>query len=219
MSESAARNNMVESQIHTMGVVNEGVLNVFNTMRREEFVPEDKKSVAYVDEDLPVGRGRFLIEPLTQARLVQALSPKADERALDIGGATGYTAAILSKLCGSVCALEADSILLSDAEKNWAKLGFGNVVPHNGPHAGGFAQMSPYNVILINGAVADISQALYDQLAVGGRMAAVVKTSGDKIGRATLFTKNAQGHIEKRVLFDAAVPYLPGFEPRNEFVF
>jgi protein-L-isoaspartate(D-aspartate) O-methyltransferase len=202
-----------------MGVVNEGVLNVFSTMRREEFVPEDKKSVAYVDEDLPLGRGRFLIEPLTQARLVQALSPKSDETALDIGGATGYTAAILSKLCSSVCALETDSILLAEAEKNWAKLGYGNIVPHNGPHAGGFAQMSPYNVILINGAVADVSQALFDQLAVGGRMAAVVKAASDKIGRATLFTKNAQGHIERRVLFDAAIPYLTGFEPRNEFVF
>lgn len=215
----AARINMVESQIHTMGVISEPVLKAFATIRREEFVPADKKTVAYTDEDLSLGQGRFLIEPLTQARLIQALACKSSDIAMDIGCATGYSSAILAGLCANVVAVEHAPAMLSEAEKNWSRMGYGNILPHNGPFVAGYSQKAPYDVILVNGAVSEIPQTWVDMLSKDGRMALVLRARGETVGKAILVTKNAQGVIGQRVLFDAGIPYLPSHEPRNEFVF
>ncbi len=215
----AARINMVDSQIHTMGVVCEGVLEAFRTIRREEFVPTDKRAVAYTDEDLAIGHGRILMEPVTQARLIQALSPASSDKTMDIGCGTGYSSAILASLCSKVFAVEPNANFLAESESNWARLGYGNIIPHNGPFAAGCPQSGSYDTILVNGTVAEIPQSLLDMLAPNGRMAIIVKTKTDKIGKAYLITKNQNGLVARRALFDAAVPYLPGHEPRNEFVF
>lgn len=216
---TAARINMVDSQIHTMGVVSDGILEAFRTVPREEFVPEDRKGVAYCDEDMPVAKGRCLMEPVTHARLIQAVTPAADDTVLDVGGATGYSAAILSRLVGRVVAIEADPSLLEQAKANWGKLGCDNVIGQPANFAEGYADMAPYSLIFVNGSVNCVPDALLAQLAPHGRLVAVVRCKGDKIGRATLFVKTTGGTISERVLFDAAVPYLPGHEPRTEFVF
>lgn len=216
---TAARINMVDSQIHTMGVVNESVLDAFRTIRREDFVPPTSRGIAYCDEDLPVAAGRCLMEPVTHARLIQAAAPNAGELVLDIGCATGYSAAILSRLAGRVVALEQDAGLLAAAEQNWLSLGINNVMPHMGPFAEGNPAEGPYDLIMINGTVSEIPTLLIEQLRTGGRIAAVLKSREDKIGRAVLVTKDRDGQARTRVLFDAAVPYLPGLMPRNEFVF
>jgi protein-L-isoaspartate(D-aspartate) O-methyltransferase len=216
---TTARHAMVDSQIHTMGVVSEDILNAYRTVRREEFVPESRRGIAYCDEDMPVAQGRCLMEPVTHARLVQAAQPLTSETVLDIGGATGYSAAILSGLSRQVVALESDASLLAMAEAAWKKIGCLNIMPHQGGGAQGCAAHGPYNVIFINGSMAEIPPALIDQLAVGGRLLAVLRGAGDRIGRAVLVTKSVTGVTSERILFDAAVPYLPGHEPRNGFVF
>ena len=216
---TAARINMVDSQIHTMGVVSEAILEAYRIVPREEFVPEGSRGIAYCDEDMPVAQGRCLMEPVTHARLMQAVTPAANDTVLDVGGATGYSAAILSRLTGRVVAAEPDATLLAHAEKIWAKLGCSNVVPHQGGFAEGNAAMAPYSLIFINGSVDSASDALLAQLAPHGRLVAVIRRKTDRIGRATLFVKSAAGNVSERVLFDAAVPYLPGQEPGNGFVF
>ena len=216
---TAARTNMVDSQIHTMGVVSEPILNAFRTVPREEFVPEGQKGIAYCDEDMPVAKGRCLMEPVTHARLIQAVTPAANDTVLDIGGATGYSAAILSRLVGRVVAVEADPSLLTQAQANWARLGCDNVIGQPAGFAEGCAAHAPYSLIFVGGSVNCVPDALLAQLAPHGRLVAVIRGKGDKIGRATLFVKTANGAISERILFDAAVPYLPGHEPRNEFVF
>lgn len=216
---TAARINMVDSQIHPMGVVSEAILDAFRTVRREDFVPDASRAIAYCDEDLPVGKGRCLMEPVTHARLVQAALPVSTDLALDIGCVTGYSAAILSKLAGRVIAVEGDATLLAKAEQNWLKLGINNVMPHMGPFSEGMAAEAPYSLIIVNGTVDHVSPTLIGQLAPLGRLLAIVKNAGDKIGRAVIVSKNAHGDVSERVLFDAAVPYLPGQAPRNEFVF
>ena len=216
---TAARNAMVDSQIHTMGVTSEEILNAYRTVRREEFVPEGRRGIAYCDEDMPVAHGRCLMEPVTHARLIQAALPKSTDVVLDVGGATGYSAAILSGLVSRIVAAEADATLLAAAEASWQKLGCGNIVPHQGAFAAGCEAHAPYTLIVINGSVAEIPQALIDQLAGGGRLLAVVRKANDRIGRAVLLAKSEGGAISDRILFDAAVPYLPGHEPRNGFVF
>jgi protein-L-isoaspartate(D-aspartate) O-methyltransferase len=216
---TAARINMVDSQIHTMGVVSEPILNAFRTVPREEFVPEDQKGIAYCDEDMPVAKGRCLMEPVTHARLIQAVTPAANDTVLDVGGATGYSAAILSRLVSRVVSTESNPALLALAQENWARLGCDNVLGQSDNFAEGCADMAPYSLIFVGGSVHCVPDALLAQLAPHGRLVAVVRCKDDKIGRATMFVKTAGGTISERVLFDAAVPYLPGFEPRTEFVF
>lgn len=216
----AARINMVDSQIHTMGVVDEAILEAFRTVRREDFVPENRRNVAYSDEDMSLGQnGRYLMEPVTHARLVQAAGPSPADVILDIGGATGYSAAILSTLCQKIVAVDPDAGMLAHAERIWSLAGASNVIPHHGPFAQGCHTHGPYTLIFLNGSVAEMPETLLDQLAPHGRALAVIRKAGDKIGRATLFSKNANGLVSERILFDAAVPYLPGLEPVKQFVF
>ncbi len=216
---TAARNAMVDSQIHTMGVVAEDILNAYRTVRREDFVPEGRRGIAYCDEDMPVAHGRCLMEPVTHARLMQAALPVQSDTVLDVGGATGYSAAILSSLTSRVVAVEPDAALLAMAEAAWKKTGCNNIVPHQGAFGGGCTAHAPYSLIFVNGSTADIPRGLLEQLAPGGRLVGVVRGANDRIGTAVLITKNAAGTTSERVLFEAAVPYLPGQEPRNGFVF
>jgi protein-L-isoaspartate(D-aspartate) O-methyltransferase len=216
---SAARTHMVDSQIHTMGVVNESVLEAFRTVPREDFVPDEKRGVAYNDEDLPLGGARVLMEPVTHARLLQAAAPVANDSVLDVGGATGYSAAILGKVVNKVVCVESDAALLAKGEANWRRQGYGNIVPHQGKITDGCATHGAYSLIVVNGSVSEIPQGLLGQLAPGGRLVAIIRGKADKIGKAVLVQKSADGATGERVLFDAAVPYLPGTEPRNEFVF
>lgn len=216
---SAARTHMVDSQIHTMGVVNEDLLEAFRTVPREDFVPDEKRGFAYTDEDLPVSADRILMEPVTHARLLQAAAPTGSDTVLDIGGATGYSAAILAKVVSKVVCVEPDAALLAKGEANWRRQGYGNIVPHQGHFAAGCATHGLYSLIVLNGSVAEIPHELLSQLAPGGRLVGIVKGRADKIGRAILVQKSTDGAIGERILFDAAVPYLPGTEPRNEFVF
>lgn len=216
---TAARINMVDSQIHTMGVVSEPILDAFRTVPRENFVPDDRRAIAYCDEDLPLAANRCLMEPVTHARLLQAALPNLSDNALDIGCATGYSAAVLSVLCNRVVAVEPDAALLARAESAWASTFCGNIQPHQGAFASGYAPGAPYSLIVVNGSVDHIPSPLMEQLALEGRLVCVVRDANDRIGRALLVTKSASGAISHRILFDAAVPYLPGHQPRVEFVF
>jgi protein-L-isoaspartate(D-aspartate) O-methyltransferase len=216
---TTARINMVDSQIHTMGVVGDAILDAYRLVPREEFVPEARKGIAYCDEDMPIGEGRFLMEPVTHARLMQAVNPVAGDTVLDVGGATGYSAAILSRLCARVVAVEEEAHFLARAEQSWGRLGRTNIMPHQGAFAAGNAEQAPYSLIFVNGSMGAVPEALLAQLAPHGRLVCVLRNKAERIGRAMLFVKSAGGAVSERVLFDAAVPYLPGLEPRNEFVF
>lgn len=215
----AARTNMVDSQIHTMGVVSENVLDAYRTVPREKFVPENRQGIAYNDEDMPIGGGRSLMEPVTHARLMQAAAPTDQDVVLDIGGATGYSAAILSSLVSRIVAADDNDACLAQAKKLWAGLGCANVVSHKAPFGEGCAGHGPYSLIFVNGTISDIPQAWIAQLAPKGRLLCVVKTINDNMGKAILLQKGDGDSLSERTLFDAAVPYLPGFEPRAGFVF
>ena len=215
--EQLACANMIESQLRPNRVTDERVIESFSRLRRELFVPAHLRGVAYVDEDLPLGRGRYLMEPMVAARMLQALMPDRKETALVVGAGVGYEAALLASLTRSVIALEEDEEL--------ARLGRAALVDHRiasviyveTPLAAGHRQRAPYDVILFDGAVAEIPPEVAAQLAEGGRMAAVLRP-GAGMGRATLTTRTG-GVLAQRVIFDAATPLLPGFVPKSAFVF
>lgn len=216
MSYAVARHNMVESQIRPNKVTDAALLAALDAVPRERFVPAPLRGVAYVDEDIPIGKGRFLIEPMVLARLLQLAAIAPTDAALDIGCGTGYAAAIMARLARRVVALEQDGALKSAAEQNLAALGIGNVTVVGGPLREGAASHGPFNVVLLEGSVESVPPLIADQLAEGGRLVGVIRRDGP--GRAILMSRTA-GVAASRVVFDAAVPALPGFSSGPGFVF
>ncbi len=213
---TAARRHMIDGQLRPTRVTSAPLLDAMGALPREQFVPASVSGIAYVDEDLPVGGGPFLMEPLVLARLIQAAAPGRDDAVLDVAAATGYSSAVLSRLAGSVIALEDDKTLADQATATLARLAIDNVQVVVGPLGEGHLKRAPYGVILINGAVEHIPEALIAQLSEGGRLAAVVGTG--PVGRATLLTKR-RGLASSRILFDAGVSPLKGFAREAGFVF
>src|SRR5579884_736653 len=212
-----ARANMVESQLRPNKVVDEGVLDAFGRVRRELFVPSHLRGVAYVDEDLPLGRNRFLMEPMVAARLLQAAQIERGDSALIVGAGVGYEAAVVSFLARTVIALEEDPELARQGRAALVDHGIASVKFVEAPLRGGYRQSAPYDVILFGGAISDVPAVIASQLAEGGRMVAVIKPERG-VGRATIVTRTG-GVLARRVIFDAATPLLPGFVPKPAFEF
>jgi protein-L-isoaspartate(D-aspartate) O-methyltransferase len=212
-----ARTRMVESQLRTNKVTDKRLLDAFLTIRRELFVPEHLQAVAYVDEDLPLGKGRHLMEPRVAGRLLQAAAVERTDTALIVGAGTGYEAALVAVLARSVVALEEDPELARRARAALVEHSIASVSVAEAPLPQGHRARAPYDVIFFCGAVAEVPAEIGSQLADGGRLMAVVK-SGSGMGHATLTTRIGRG-LARRVLFDAATPLLPGFFPKPAFTF
>ncbi len=216
---SQARTNMVDCQIHTSGVVDPLILEAFGNIPRELFVPEKLQDIAYHDDDLDIGQGRYLLDPALHAKMVQAAKPRADDVVLDIGCATGYSAAILAPIVTTVIALESNKRQLDKAVKLWDKIGACNVVAIEGGLNEGVPQHQPYSLIMLNGAVAELPFIICEQLAPHGRFLTIVKSPDQAMGRVVMAFKDGSGHISTQDLFDASAPYLAGFEPKSSFRF
>ena len=213
----AARAHMIESQIRPNKVTDERVLAAIALTRRELFVPEQLRPIAYVDDDLPLGGGRYLMQPMVAARLLQAAEIGRADAALVVGAGTGYEAAVLARLARSVIALEEDPDLARLARAALVDHAIAAVDVVEGKLAQGCRLRAPYEAIVFAGAVAELPDEIFKQLAEGGRLVAVVKPEVG-IGRAMLATRTG-GVIARRVIFDAATPLLPGFRPKPAFVF
>jgi protein-L-isoaspartate(D-aspartate) O-methyltransferase len=212
-----ARSHMLESQLRPNKVTDDRVLNAFASIRRELYVPEHLRPVAYVDEDLPLGGGRYLMEPMVAARLLQAAAIARTDAALIVGAGTGYEAALTAMLARNVLALEEDPELARQARTGLVEHAIASVSVVEGPLREGYRPRAPYDVILFGGAVVDTPSEIAAQLADGGRILAVVKPA-NAMGRATLMTRTG-GVLARRVIFDAATPVLPGFAPKPAFEF
>jgi protein-L-isoaspartate(D-aspartate) O-methyltransferase len=213
---AAARINMVENQVRCNGVTDAGVIAAMNRVPREVFVPEAARGIAYMDEEVQVSRGRYLLQPRVFAKLCQAAEVTAVDRVLDVGCATGYSSAVLAALAASVVALEADGDLARAASAALAQVGAANVSVVTGALGEGCAKQGAYDVIFVNGSLPEGPTKLFDQLAEGGRLVAVI--GGRPVGHAHVFVK-ANGVVSSRVVFDANVHPLPGFEVAESFVF
>lgn len=216
------RRGMVDSQVRTNDVTDPRIVEAMLEIPRERFVPEHLRTLAYIDDDLvirPPSNGapaRYLLEPMVLAKLVQLADVQADDLVLDVGAGTGYSAAVLGRLSGQVVSVDDDAELVAAANATLADLGIANTATFQGPLTAGWAPEAPYDVIFINGSVDVVPPALLAQLKDGGRLIAVVGKGG--AGRAAVFTKVGTS-ISERVVFNAAVPPLPGFEAPPRFTF
>jgi protein-L-isoaspartate(D-aspartate) O-methyltransferase len=212
-----ARTHMIESQLRPNKVTDQRLLGAFASIQRELFLPEHLRQVAYIDEDLPLGGGRYLMEPMVAARLLQTAAVERTDMMLVVGAGTGYEAVLSSMLARSVVALEEDPELARQARAALVEHAIASVSIVEGPLIQGYRPRAPYDVILFAGAVSEVPAEISAQLAEDGRLLAVVKSEGT-IGRATV-TIRTGGLLAQRVIFDAAIPLLPGFSPRPAFVF
>lgn len=216
------RIKMVDGQLRTTDVTEPHLLTAMGTLPREEFVPSRRRALSYIDEDIEVAEARdgqparFIMEPSPFAKLVQLARVRASDFVLDVGCATGYSAAVLSKLAGSVIALESDPELEAQATEILSRLGCDNVAVVGGKLAEGCADQGPFDLIVLEGAVDFVPDTLTDQLKDGGRLVAVV--GHGNAGRATLFVKEA-GIVSSRAAFNAAVRPLPEFQRVPSFEF
>jgi protein-L-isoaspartate(D-aspartate) O-methyltransferase len=209
------RQAMIDSQLRTTGVSDPRVVEAFAAVPRERFVPADRAMVAYLDDDLPVAPGRYLMEPMAFGQLLMGARFRPDERVLIIGAGTGYSAAVIARLAGEVVAVEQDPDLAATARANLADVA--NVTVVDGLLAGGWPEGAPYDVLFFDGAVAQVPPTLLAQLKDGGRVAGVV-VDEDGVQRAATGVV-AGGSFGLAEFTDISVQPLPGFERPKRFTF
>lgn len=217
MDFAAARLNMVESQLRTNRVVDTRLVEAMAAVPREAFLPSQLRAIAYVDEDIALGNGRYLMEPMVFARLVQSAQLAQGARVLLVGSGCGYGAAVLAHMGMRVTALECEAKLAAAARAACAANGAASVTMVEGPLEAGWPAAAPYDVVLFEGGIGDLPPAYAAQTGEGGRLLAVVAPP-ERQGKATLWQKFA-GSLTGRTLFDAATPLLPGMLREPGFVF
>ncbi len=221
MDFAQRRRNMIESQIRTNRVADERIVAAMEAIPREAFLPKPRHALAYADEAVEISSGRYLMEPMLAARLVQAADIRATDAVLLIGCGSGYLAAVLARLASAVVALESDAGLAAEAGRALAALGVDTVALVAGALAEGYPRQAPYDAIVIDGAVEDIPPALLSQLADGGRLAAIVAGAGPaahRSGTGVVLTRVGEA-FARREVFDGGTPLLPGFGRKPAFVF
>ena len=204
-----ARQAMVDSQLRPQGVNDPAVIEAMSLVPREQFVPDEQKPLAYIDRALPIGEGRALSAPAVTGLLLTALAPVRGERALVIGAGTGYSAAVLTEMGISTEAVESSSSLAAAARQNGVEVVEGEL--ERGHPAGG-----AYDIVLIDGAVEVIPDAIVEQLTDGGRLGGAIVDKG--ITRLIVGRKAGTGFGYLTVA-DAATPALPGFQRPHAFTF
>jgi len=216
---AAARRMMVDGQVRTADVTDPRLIAAMLELPRERFFPGEKAALAYLDTDVTVSEPglpvRRLLKPMVLSKLIQAAEIGENHRVLDVGCATGYSTALLSRLAGFVIGLEEDEILAKQASEALSACGISNATIVAGKLARGYPADAPYDAILLQGSTEIVPTSLLDQLKDGGRLACVL---GQGPGKATIY-RMIGGEVSGRPVFDAAASALPGFVQPASFVF
>jgi protein-L-isoaspartate(D-aspartate) O-methyltransferase len=164
------RRGMVESQIRGRGVSDPRVLDAMMRVPRHLFAPDRYREQAYEDHPLPIGQGQTISQPYIVALMLEALALQPGDRVLEVGTGSGYVTALLAELVTQIVSIERHGRLADGARELLARLGYSNVQVVVGDGSEGFAEVAPYNAILVSAAAREIPEALIAQLAEGGRM-------------------------------------------------
>ncbi len=213
-SYAQMRDAMIVSQLRTCDVNDPKVLGAFRAVPREAFVPESQASTCYNDRAVPLGNGRALNPPLVLGRMLIEANPRAADRVLIIGGGMGYSAAVMAQLAGSIVMVESDADLAAAAKKSLSI--YPNITVVEGALVGGHAAGAPYDIILIDGAVEEVSAALIEQLADDGRLLTGVMEGA--VGRLAIGRK-AGGAFGMIDFADMEVTPLAAFQKVRSFQF
>lgn len=216
--------NMALGQLYT-NEVDKRVLQAMAAVKREDFVPAHLRHCAYVDEDLDVGGGRFLIAPMVLGKLLTIAEITPASRVLVVGALSGYVAAVVAQLASPVFTTESNTELVATTRANMARMNLGESVTVEEVKnlADGYGAYAPFDAIIIPGAVEFVPEALGEQLSQHGRLVTIQKNSDrlgmhGNMGRGTVVTR-LHNQLQQREYFDAASEILPSFEKRKVFVF
>ena len=211
---TALRTTMVDTQVRPSDVTKYTVIEAMLSVPREVFVPNESRDAAYIGEHITLDRARVILDPRTLAKMLDGLDIQKDELVLDVGSGLGYSAAVIARMAEAVIAVEDDEARAAEAQNLLAEQGVDNAVVHTGALTEGAAEHGPYDVIVVQGGVEFLPDALTSQLKEGGRM-------------VTLFVEGAlgvvrigykiDGEINWRFAFNAGAPVLPGFEKHHAF--
>jgi protein-L-isoaspartate(D-aspartate) O-methyltransferase len=217
MNIEQARYNMIEQQIRPWDVLDQAVLSLLAEVHREDFVPAAHRALAFVDSQVPLPAGQFMLEPKIEARLLQELEVQPHERVLEVGAGSGFMAALLAHRAQRVTTLELEPVLAGLARDNLRRAGVLSASVIEADGAKGWPSEAPFDVIVLSGSVSQIPQLLLDQLKPGGRLTAIV--GQQPVMRAVLVTRTGDKHFKREDLFDTVAPRLSGFGEPTKFNF
>lgn len=209
------RTTMVDTQVRPSDVTKFPIIEAMLKIPRELFVPAEKREAAYVGENIDLGGGRVVLDPRTLAKMLEAVNIQPDELVLDIGAGYGYSTALAAHLSEAVVGLEENQDFAAEAERALAEAGADNAAIVEGALADGAAKHGPYDVILVQGAVQHLPQAITEQLKEGGRIVAIFQDGALGVVRVGY---RIDGQMTWRFSFNAGAPVLPGFEANRAFV-
>lgn len=220
-----ARFNMIEQQIRPWDVLDPQVLELLSVLKREDFVPQAHRALAFVDMEIPLvggaqeaeASGKCMLAPRVEARLLQDVAPQPHEKVLEVGTGSGYMAALLAGRALSVISLEIDPALAAFARANLQRAGVTHVEVREADGARGLPDEAPFDVIVLSGSVAQVPHALLTQLRIGGRLIAVVGEL--PMMRATLITRTGETRWSTAQRWDTVAPRLQHFPEPSRFSF
>ena len=212
-----ARFNMVEQQIRPWQVLDPAVLHTLQHIARELFVPAAYQALAYTDTEIPLGHGQAMVAPRIDARLMHDVALKPTDKVLEIGTGSGYLTALLADRSHHVVSLEINPELHAKARANLQGAGISNVDLRMADGTAGASDAGPFDAIVLGGSVYEVSQALLDQLKVGGRLIAIV--GEEPVMQATLYTRTSASAWDHKALWDTTAPRLLGFKQPSRFTF
>ena len=206
MNLDQARLNMIEQQIRPWEVLDQRVLDLLNTVPREEFVPEAYRMLAYTDMSIPLGDGQVMMPPRVEARIVQSLNLQEDETVLEIGTGSGYVTALLASLARQVISVDINPDMIRQASDKLAAHGITNVTLETGDGARGWNAHAPYDVIVVTGSLPILPPTFKQALKVGGRLLAIVGDSPAM--EVLLITRIGEMEWAEEALFETDLPAL-----------
>ena len=216
MDNHSLNKNMIEGQIKPIGGMQPNIIEAFNLIDRDDFVPQDLKNNSYSEKNLFLKRGRFVLKANLIAKIILALNISNEENILIIGSSTGYSSAILSKLAETVISIEEDQELLDFSEEAIKKNGIDNIMFINNTMIDGCADQGPFNAIIIEGVIDEVPEKILNQLDQNGRLIAMINDEG--ISKVIEYQK-INNTFTSRFLFSCTAPKLKSFEKRKLFSF
>ena len=216
MNKKDLNKNMVDGQIKPINGMNGDLLSIFYSLDRLDFMPEALKKMSYMEKNHILDKNRTILKPELVARIVLSIDLKQNENVLILGCSTSYLTAVLSYQAETVIAVEESEDLLDNAEKAIKKYNINNVVFFKNEIIKGYQKQSPFNVIIIEGAIESVPDNIFNQLDDGGRLFAIISEEG--ICSAKLYKKNDQKFTELQ-LFNCTLPSLDIFKSKNSFSF
>lgn len=216
-AHALARFNMIEQQIRTWDVLDPAVLQGLSALPREDFTPETYKGLAFADIEVPISEGQTMLSPKIEGRFLQALQLRTMDKVLQIGAGSGYFSALMAQFCQHVTALEINPELCKLAKENLKKHAIHNVTIQKADGIKGLPKEAPFDVIVLCGSSPVEPKQLREQLAIGGRMLAVL--GKPPVMQATLIQRKSQDSYKLDVIFETQLAELVNAPKAVSFTF